>query len=342
MDKLNDIEALTAAWRALAHEGSAEREGWRTIPLTSATSYRLLAGRHFPGNQEAVLVGFTGITSGSTKHLPEGKGFMVTALDLGIDLGNLTWFGLIRRIAGNLEIFTEMAADIIAALNSLEIENGGRMFDLFLQRIHAWQRFMQHGSDGGLSPQAEIGLHGELVLIETLLEVGMAANTVIDGWYGPLDGIQDFQLGVGAIEVKTTISSEEFIVIVTSLEQLDNTLVAPLFLVGVKLRLDEGEGFNLSNRVMKIKSLLQREPMALAEFENRLLYAGFHASLAGRYTRRFVHDKIEIFEVDGGFPNLTSGKVPKEITDARYEIDLGLVQAQSISLELTLRLLGVS
>src|SRR5688572_29231179 len=46
-------EELVAAWRALAGDQAAE--GWRTIPIVPVGPCRLLAGRHFPGNEEALL-----------------------------------------------------------------------------------------------------------------------------------------------------------------------------------------------------------------------------------------------------------------------------------------------
>ncbi len=55
MVQQSSINTLRAAWRAL--DGSAGESGWRTIPLEMKSNCRLLAGRYFPGNEEAILVG---------------------------------------------------------------------------------------------------------------------------------------------------------------------------------------------------------------------------------------------------------------------------------------------
>lgn len=62
MAQQNELDRLRAAWWALA--GQSEDEGWRTIPIESSGARQLLAGRQFPGNEEAILVGFSSI------HMP--------------------------------------------------------------------------------------------------------------------------------------------------------------------------------------------------------------------------------------------------------------------------------
>ena len=53
MALLTDREALLAAWRALADTTS--QSGWRFIPIATHACCQLRAGRHFPGNEEALL-----------------------------------------------------------------------------------------------------------------------------------------------------------------------------------------------------------------------------------------------------------------------------------------------
>ena len=337
MDQLSDIEILSTSWRALA--GNTECEGWRTIPITTGKTCHLLAGRRFPGNQEAVLFGFHEVRTPAVENLPEGNGFAVIAVDLVPVSENRVWFALLRQIDGNLEMFTMMASDIVATLKASKAANDNVLFKLFLRRINAWQGFMQHGRDGVLSPSAEVGLHGELVVLGTLLQSGLASNKAIESWRGPLDGIQDFQLGTGAIEVKTTISCGAFFATVTSLDQLDESLINPLFLAGVLLKLDES-GLNLLDRVAWIQSLLDQDSEALTVFGTRLLHAGYFPSMSAHYNRRFLHDRTRIFLVNNSFPRLTHANVPHEISKVRYEIDLDLVNTADVSISAILHSLG--
>jgi hypothetical protein len=77
MARQSDEFAL--AWNSLS--GSADDIGWRTIGIASAGPCVLSAGRHFPGNQEALLAGFSAATIGAAEKLPDGQGFSVDRVD---------------------------------------------------------------------------------------------------------------------------------------------------------------------------------------------------------------------------------------------------------------------
>jgi hypothetical protein len=92
-----------------------------------------------------------------------------------------------------------------------------------------------------LSPESEIGLVGELTLLRVIIDAGVPPVTAIESWVGPFDGVQDFNLGTGSLEVKATLSMTGFPAKIGSLEQLDDFVRQPLFLPGhgcIKQRLD--------------------------------------------------------------------------------------------------------
>ncbi len=51
------IEEFVLAWGAFS--GRSEDDGWRGIPVAPAGPCALMAGRRFPGNEEALLAGFS-------------------------------------------------------------------------------------------------------------------------------------------------------------------------------------------------------------------------------------------------------------------------------------------
>jgi hypothetical protein len=280
------MDDLRAAWRALA--GSREGEGWKTIEVSTAAPCLLLAGRHLPGDEEAVLVGFRAIRMVPESQLPQGYGFEVSRLASGPRGGNRSWLALARRTGGSLELFAMMAEDLVRLLEGGTTQDEDGLLNQFLSRIRAWQDFMDRHRDGVLSPEAELGLFGELVLVDRMIEVGMPARNVLDTWRGPLDGLQDFMPGSGSIEVKTTLSAGGFPAIITSLEQLDDSLRQPLFLAAVRLALDPS-GTSLPARADAIRERLGANQAALDLFEVRLMQAGFLRTAAERYARRFLH-----------------------------------------------------
>lgn len=331
---------LQAAWRALALEKGPAAEGWRTIPIGAAGPCRVLAGRRFRGGEEALLIGFgaAGIAVDEGR-LPHGRGFRVESVKDEIPGDLRTWVALARQPAGNAGLFTRMADDV---LGLLRFHAGGDavLFQLFTGRIRAWQAFMERGRDEVLGATAEVGLVGELLFLEQLLDAGVSGTVAVGSWRGPLDELHDFVLGVGAMEVKASVASGEFPAVVGSLDQLDDSCVQPLFLVGVKLALD-ASGRTLPAIVNDVGDRLRRDPAAYAGFEDLVLDAGFLVAVGDRYHRHFRHVGTTILPVGSEFPRLTRGNVPRAIRDARYEIDLDLVGVQETRLDKALTELHV-
>lgn len=143
MARQPEAQTLTTAWRALAgHSGSGE---WCTIPVVADSSLRVLAARQFPGNNEAILVGFDG-SPPTPSGMPQGSGYVVRSVEGSALTGGKTWLALVRRPAGGLDLFTVLAADVVRNLVTASGAGEGDLAAVFLRRIHAWQNFMQDTS----------------------------------------------------------------------------------------------------------------------------------------------------------------------------------------------------
>ncbi len=334
----NKREELLAAWRALSgHPGT---EGWRTITVAHGGPCPLLAGRRFPGNQEALLVGLQTIRVPPAEQLPRGKGFSVMRAHFGGKESERTWIALCRQVEGSLDLFVQMAEDVVATLDALRGAEEERLVRAFLSRIRAWQEFMRRGDDGLLGPEAEVGLYGEIKTLLALVDAGLTAASAVEAWQGPLDGVQDFALGTGAIEVKSTVSPSGFPARVGSLDQLDDSLIRPIFVAGVRLA-QSSAGLTLPELVASARDVLRADAPALAAFDSRLIHAGFLDASATNYTRRFSLVTMRILSVFEEFPRLTRANVPLEITAARYDVDLDLVHSPHTAIRDTLKQLGV-
>lgn len=335
MAHLNEREDLLAAWRALS--GTADQvEGWRAIPVSGYPSIR--AGRHFPGNEEAVLLGFGDVIVPTDDHLPQGKGFLVVSVDIK-DASHQHWLALARRSDGSPDLFTTMVLDVLDTIRSAKAATSQQSFQLFLTRIRAWQDFMRRGADTMLGPQAEIGLFGELVTLLDAMSVGLHPAIPIEGWEGPLHGIQDFALGTGAIEVKTTIATTGFPASIESLDQLDDAQRQPLFLAAVRLR-PEPSGVSLPELIDRIRMMVGDDP-ARNTLDTRLLHAGYVDATRDHYQRRYEIVEMTIIHVDNTFPRLTKATVPAGISAAQYDINLDQTMATPITMRASLEALGV-
>jgi hypothetical protein len=334
----SEVDELSAAWRAL--EGSTESPGWRTIPIAGASPLPLLAGRHLPDNDEALLVGFACPDGAVPKVMPKGFGFEVGRVSSSVLGASRQWLSLRRHRQGRLDLFTMMASDVLAVLRGDMDANDEARLSRFLARVRAWQDFMRSESDGLLSPEAEIGLHGELEVLGALLAAGVRPDVAVSAWKGPLDGLHDFVLEMGAVEVKTATAPSGFPALIGSIEQLDDSLIRPLFLAAVRVLLDSS-GDTLPQRVSRVRGLLLSELGAVSYFDTLLLHAGYSALLADRYTRRLVRSSVRLFEVSEAFPRIIRRDVHLAVRRASYEIDVDLSSVVPTTLEAALRALGV-
>ena len=329
------IEEIHLAWNSI--QTSQGSSGWNTVAILPRSPGRFRAGRNFPDKCEALLVGFSKKLISGNEKLPEGLGFHVTHLKGEQD--GLTWLAVTKSPNGNIDFFAAMVIDVVQTILTSDTEDHSRDLRVFLGRIRAWQEFMKKGSMP-LTAENEVGLVGELTILEQMLETDMDPNTAITAWTGPLDGLRDFELGFGAIEVKTTIASAGMTAKIGSLDQLDDTNCKPIFLGAVKCALTEG-GQTLPDKIFAIKKLLETDPIAHSEFENRILAAGFLESHASHYHRRFSLRLFSILEVNDSFPRLTHGKVKTGVISSQYEVNLEPLLSQDIGLRIALKKLEV-
>lgn len=328
-------EEFLLAWQSLPKSGT--ESGWRTIPVTApSVGCAIRAGRKHPMGQEAVLAGFDHGLLPAVEKLPDGQGFLVERVDMD---DGWTWLAMTRSESGQFDLFVAMVSDVVGLLDAASQTDRQTQMRLFIERVWAWQEFMRKGVTA-LGPEREVGLIGELTVLNGLLDEGLGCSTVIDAWKGPLDGDQDFELGMGAFEVKATVSQTGFPARVGSLQQLDDHIRQPLFLAGVKLRLYP-EGFSLPSLVAQTRERLRATPVAAAKFDRLLLDAGLYQGHASQYSRRFELAELRVCEVTGKFPRLTVGTVPSGVTAASYSIDLDRNNEASLSLEQALMKLGM-
>jgi hypothetical protein len=268
--------------------------------------------------------------------LPDGHGFSVELSPL--PGGSESWLAVTRKAEGSLELFTSMAADIAEALSTCPEADEPRALATLLGRVRAWQEFMRKGA-GELTAEEEIGLFGELWILAGLVDAGIDVAAACSAWGGPLGELRDFEIGTGGIEVKTTLSSTSFRASIGSLDQLDDSARQPLFLAGVRLVQSHG-GDSLPEGVDRMRDIVRGDAEAERLLVERLLAAGYRDEHAPRYARRFQVVGTRVLRIDPSFPRLTRGTVPRGIVRAKYDVDLDLVEGESVALGKALNELG--
>lgn len=331
------LAELEAAWRALS--GDSFSEGWSTIIVGAALKIPVRAGRHFPGNEEALLLSFRAELLPAPDRMPSGKGFVVAEARLSsADIVGRSWVAIRRMQSGSQELFSRMAADVLDVLARLDGASEPLLVKTLLQRVRAWQDFMSRSSADKLSNEEEVGLVGELQFLRELLRSGMEPAAAIDAWQGPLDGIHDFISSDSAVEVKATLASGGFRVRISSLEQLDSLVFENVHLFAVRLVLAE-KGMTLPEYIASIHELVGQAD--ITALESRVLAAGFRFGTEDLYTRRFFVEERLMFKVGSGFPRLSRANVPAQVLEASYMLDIDQLRSIAVDPVVVIREFGV-
>lgn len=322
---------LGLAWASLA-TASETGEGWRSIAVSPSGSTLVHAGRRFPGGAESVLAQFSARSIPPGIKWPEGGGFTVEPVALG---DGHVWIALTRRETASLDLFSAMAHDVGSELAQCPSNDEAKALATLLGRVRAWQEFMRKGGQP-LGPEAEIGLFGELSMLLLLLDVGVEPAVACEAWKGPVNGLRDFELGTGGIEVKSTVSSTGFPARVGSLTQLDDTERQPLFLAAFRLRQTQA-GKSLVDAVQVARDATRSDAEAQRLLGDRLIASGYRDAHAQHYVRRFARAEFRALRVGAGFPRLTPNSVPFGVVRATYDIDIDRATAEIVDLRTALR-----
>lgn len=319
MTAQTEEDQLVSAWRALS--GHAGGGGWKAIEISRGPQCTILAGRRGGGNEESLLIGITQAPIPDAIQLPRSQGFQFIHTEHVSSNAARTWFALVRKPGGQLPMFTLMAADLVVLLNKVGSQEGVAIFNALVARITAWQQFMKLDRSGILSAEEEVGLVGELVVLQELLDGGVSPSNALEAWVGPDDGLQDFVLGTGAVEAKTTLAPQGFLAEIANLEQLDDSLHRPLYIAAVRLAQQAEQGMSLPVLVDAIIERVRAFGVA-PTLEGRLLSAGYVDAMRSHYSRSFVTKEITYRLVTAASPCLTRANVPPAIHRAKYVVDL--------------------
>lgn len=318
-------DGLTRAWRALARQEAAE--DWRFVHLTTMGGVSVEAGCHFPIGREALIVSFPGSLQVNQATLPEGKGFDIACIEGQTVFAGKTAIGLVRRPEGSPDIFAIMVVDILRTIDSAVSATNGDVMDAFLERVREWQAFMAR-SHRPLSPDAQIGLLGELWLLRDLADTSLKAGA-LECWQGPLRAAQDFQVRRGAIEVKSTVRTGSFLARINSIEQLDGDRM-PTFLCAFRFE-ENTDGVSLVDLVHELREQFG-EAGVQRRFEALLMVTGYLDEHAPLYGRTLTLKDTRAFSIDGTMPRITRAALPAAIRSATYVLDLDALEVPSIGL----------
>ena len=311
-------EQIEQIWQEIEAEGRSE-QGWHIRRLPGAGNHDLKVGRRVPSGSVGLLYEIESSIIPADTEWPEGKGFStdIETLEPGPS-------GKIRLM---LELSNTQYRDVFAVLCSdvtgviIDEEDERRGVRAFIQRLHAWQKFMQFHSRTGLSKEQIRGLYAELRVLELML-MENAGTSAIEMWQGR-QGLHDFRYGDRSLEIKSSLTKFDPVVSISRLDQLDETLVEALHMCFVPLSEDHEHGESVPDAVSRLRGLLGPYPARLQRLEDLLIAYGYHDIQASLYSeQRLLSGEPQLYEVSEGFPRLRVDELSDGIVSGNYRINL--------------------
>jgi hypothetical protein len=298
------LDALNTAWDELAHIAPVARQ-YRSRTLSAEAGLEIRAAMRAVDNAPCLMLQ----TSLPPEALFELGGMRLnTVPDVA---GPLLVLSL--EDASRHDLFATICADVVAAAAQ---QDQNAALAHFLARLDAWRQFLRDRRDG-LSRLETIGLIGELLVLERLIDV---SGAYLATWQAPFDGLHDFQRDGHALEVKTGLGPASDITI-SRLDQLDTAGLRLLHLLHVRL-VESPSGRSLRDITAALSAALPDEQRR-SSFENLLLRRGLlPGDDVARNAPRTQLRTIDAYGVTEGFPRLARSDLPLAITDATYTLEV--------------------
>lgn len=208
-------------------------------------------------------------------------------------------YGLLTSVADQLQIEHEpLAAAVAKAIRTHR--------DMFAGKA-------------GLSPDKEVGLFGELLVLEYLIN-HIGAGPAVGSWQGPLSEEHDFVFGDVHLEIKTT-TSEQRRHMMHGFTQLVPLRNVPLSLISVQLTRSNHEGGRtLSHLVSNVRTEAGGHR---PKIDDALAAVGWNDDASELYATFWAkRNDLRAYDVNERFPALTLDRLTQVVPNIRVVSDL--------------------
>ena len=254
-------------------------------------------------------------------RLPQLRGLKVEIIKL--DDSNKR--SLVIRLIDNdqYQIFYRLCRDLISATQIAKSE--AEAVERLLIRTWRWHRLLRGGKDGRLSKPEQMGLLGELSVIQHILFPTIGISAAIKSWTGPLLSPKDFEIRRICIEAKARRSATTPYVTIPSEHQLDTDGVDALFLHVSEITTaadNDDNAITVTESAQQIKNITEIQDILSTEiFEERLSAVGFDWN--DDYSdAKWLLGPIHLFEIDEDFPRISRSMIPAGVCSVHYSIAL--------------------
>lgn len=201
------------------------------------------------------------------------------------------------------------------------------------QVISKWRKLFEKINLNGLSIEQQKGLLGELLLLNTILNINKSSTVILNSWTSHEQDFQakDFILGSVGIEVKFTTARQPKLKI-SNERQLDIENFNELFLVLFSTESIKEGGFSLNSLVKSIRTKLNLDEEKDL-FNVKLELSGYHDSDEELYNNMYSIKEIIVLNINEEFPKITKSSLPIGIYDISYSIEISSVNDFKVDFE---------
>lgn len=232
----------------------------------------------------------------------------------------------------NQRVFASLCEDLICTLKPLSKPRD--MVQEVVNQLHRWKDLFGNIKSVGLSKEEQQGLYGELTFLRKMLLRASNDNyvSIIRNWTGVMKTNKDFQGNNWAVEVKTTSTNNAQTVTINGERQLDNSLVANLFVFHLVLEISKDNGESLPMIVADIKHILSNNVPASYSFEEKLFEAQYLDGHESLYAERFYKKRNEKnYKVLADFPRIMEHELRNGVSNVVYDISIGMCDEYLVS-----------
>jgi hypothetical protein len=326
---LNSGELINA-WKMLSAK-NGESSGVFSIPLDIFDEFRISIAIVYPEKHETLLFEFK----------EKSVGFYLTDLELtGLvfhkneSLKSSVYnqvFVLSKQEDQDLNVFNTICSDLLTFARKNHKLAGEIYFNAIKNRLNVWIEFLKNGDGKYLSLRKQIGVIGELVLLDKLKKYSPSEIAWMNSWKGPEKHSKDFVTQNIAFEVKS-ILNDEIAVQISNIDQLDTTNIDKLILAVFQFTEDSENGKTINHFVDSIISNISCDK-TLCLFLTKLELSGYYLHHQKHYGLKFSLINEHSFSVDTDFPRLIKNNVAAEIGNVKYKLDLS--RLSNFKVELT-------
>lgn len=248
---------------------------------------------------------------------PAPAGIDVRAMDTGATACQLR---LVLLESANRQLFRALCSTLLEATSGLASKSASTVLPIMVEQLFRWQDMLARRKSEIMSPENVQGLVGELMFLRDELMSRVGPGAAIATWRGPYGDEQDFVLNNTVIEIKSTVSTADRRICISSEDQLD-TISGPIVVSREILSVGVGAGaLSLNDLVDQVQSLIPNEDLGAGDLFQRGLLAVGYERRSEYDAPAWSHVERKAYEVRDDFPRIVRSELRAGVEKVQYWI----------------------